>query len=44
MAGVIKAKPKGTKGNEEFFLLAGKRVKPVENLIEVVKSAIEEPL
>lgn len=30
IGGVMKAFPRGVKGNEEFFLLAGKSIKPVE--------------
>ncbi|MCS7262708.1 MAG: TlyA family RNA methyltransferase [Aquificaceae bacterium] len=44
VAGVVKARPKGTKGNEEFFLLAGKKVRPVDNLFQVVENALKEPL
>ena len=39
---VIKSKPKGTKGNEEFFILSGKHLKALENLEEAVESAIKE--
>ncbi len=42
VAGVIKSKPKGTKGNEEFFLLSGKHLKALENLEEAVENAIKE--
>jgi len=42
IAGVIKSKPKGTKGNEEFFILSGKSLKALENIEEVVESAIKE--
>jgi len=39
--GIVKAKPKGTKGNEEFFILAGKKGEEV-NLSEAVERALEE--
>ena len=42
IGGVMKAKPKGTKGNEEFFLLAGRNLYEVKNLEEVVNIAVEE--
>ncbi len=42
IGGIIKAKPKGAKGNEEFFVLAGKNIKPVENLEEVLENALRE--
>ncbi len=44
IGGVLKAKPRGSKGNEEFFLLAGRKLTPVENLEKAVKDAIKEPL
>ncbi len=44
IGGVLKAKPRGSKGNEEFFLLAGKKLTPVENIEKAVKDAIKEPL
>jgi 23S rRNA (cytidine1920-2'-O)/16S rRNA (cytidine1409-2'-O)-methyltransferase len=42
VAGVTKSKPKGTKGNEEFFLLSGRHLKALENLEEAVESAVRE--
>ncbi|MCS7195730.1 MAG: TlyA family RNA methyltransferase [Aquificaceae bacterium] len=42
IGGVMKAKPKGVKGNEEFFLLAGKYIKELENLKEAVENAVRE--
>ncbi|QID32903.1 TlyA family RNA methyltransferase [Pampinifervens florentissimum] len=42
VAKVIKSKPKGTKGNEEFFILSGKHLKALENLEEAVEGAIKE--
>ncbi|AAC06935.1 TlyA family rRNA (cytidine-2'-O)-methyltransferase [Aquifex aeolicus] len=39
--GVIKSKPKGTKGNEEFFVLAGRKGEEV-NLSEAIEKALEE--
>jgi len=39
--GIVKSRPKGTKGNEEFFILAGKKGKEV-NLSEAVEAALEE--
>ncbi len=42
IAGIIKSKPKGAKGNEEFFLLSGKHLKAIENLEEVVEGALKE--
>ncbi len=42
VGGVIKAKPKGTKGNEEFFLLSGKSLMDLENLKEAVENAVRE--
>lgn len=42
VAGVIKSKPKGTKGNEEFFLLAGRKLKALQSLEEAVESAVRE--
>lgn len=42
IGGVMKAKPRGAKGNEEFFVLAGKHIKAVENLQEAVENAIKE--
>jgi len=41
---VIKAKPRGTKGNEEFFLFAKKGEGDIENLEVEVWNAIKEPL
>jgi 23S rRNA (cytidine1920-2'-O)/16S rRNA (cytidine1409-2'-O)-methyltransferase len=41
---VIKAKPRGTKGNEEFFLFAKKGEGGVENLEGEVWNAVKEPL
>jgi len=40
--GVIKSFPKGTKGNEEFFLLAGREGKPIDAEIEVERALDEE--
>lgn len=42
IAGVIKSKPKGSKGNEEFFLLSGKHIKAIENLEEAIDHALDE--
>ncbi|MEN3028759.1 MAG: TlyA family RNA methyltransferase [Aquificaceae bacterium] len=42
IGGVMKAKPKGAKGNEEFFILAGRHMEAVENLEEAVEDAIRE--
>lgn len=42
IGGVIKAKPKGAKGNEEFFVLAGKGIKNLDNINLVVDYAIRE--
>ncbi|MFN3976156.1 MAG: TlyA family RNA methyltransferase [Aquificaceae bacterium] len=42
IGGVIKAKPKGTKGNEEFFVLAGKKIKHVDHVDLVIEDAIRE--
>lgn len=42
IGGVIKAKPKGTKGNEEFFVLAGKRIENLENINLAVDNALKE--
>lgn len=39
---MIKAKPKGTKGNEEFFVLAGKKLKNIDDINLVVEDAIRE--
>lgn len=39
--GITKARPKGTKGNEEFFVLAGKRGSEI-NIEEAVNRALEE--
>jgi 23S rRNA (cytidine1920-2'-O)/16S rRNA (cytidine1409-2'-O)-methyltransferase len=41
---VIKAKPRGTKGNEEFFLFAKRGEKGIENLEGDVWNAVKEPL
>ncbi len=41
---VIKAKPRGTKGNEEFFLFAKKGEGGVEDLEGEVWNAVKEPL
>jgi len=41
---VIKAKPRGTKGNEEFFLFAKKGEGGIENLEGEVWNAIKEPI
>jgi len=41
---VIKAKPRGTKGNEEFFLFAKRGEKGIENLEDEVWNAVKEPL
>ncbi len=40
IGGVIKAFPKGTKGNEEFFLLSGKKVEDV-NIEEEIEKALD---
>lgn len=42
VAGIIKSKPKGSKGNEEFFLLSGRHLKPVENIEEAIEHALDE--
>ncbi len=44
MTGVVKSKPKGTKGNEEFFILSGKHLKALENLEEAVEYALKEAI
>jgi len=44
IGGVIKAKPKGTKGNEEFFVLAGKKLKNVDDIELVIDNAIREAI
>jgi 23S rRNA (cytidine1920-2'-O)/16S rRNA (cytidine1409-2'-O)-methyltransferase len=41
---VIKAKPRGTKGNEEFFLFAKRGQGSIENLEGEVWNAVKEPL
>jgi 23S rRNA (cytidine1920-2'-O)/16S rRNA (cytidine1409-2'-O)-methyltransferase len=41
---VIKAKPRGTKGNEEFFLFAKRGQGGIENLEGEVWNAVKEPL
>jgi 23S rRNA (cytidine1920-2'-O)/16S rRNA (cytidine1409-2'-O)-methyltransferase len=41
---VIKAKPRGTKGNEEFFLFAKEGEGGIENLEGEVWNAVKEPL
>ncbi len=41
---IIKAKPRGAKGNEEFFLLAKRGGKGIEDLKGSVWNAIKEPL
>jgi 23S rRNA (cytidine1920-2'-O)/16S rRNA (cytidine1409-2'-O)-methyltransferase len=41
---VIKAKPRGTKGNEEFFLFAKRGQGGIENLEDEVWNAVKEPL
>jgi 23S rRNA (cytidine1920-2'-O)/16S rRNA (cytidine1409-2'-O)-methyltransferase len=41
---VIKAKPRGTKGNEEFFLFAKRGQEGIENLEVEVWNAVKEPL
>jgi 23S rRNA (cytidine1920-2'-O)/16S rRNA (cytidine1409-2'-O)-methyltransferase len=41
---VIKAKPRGTKGNEEFFLFAKRGQEGIENLEGEVWNAVKEPL
>lgn len=42
VGGVIKAKPKGTKGNEEFFLLAGKSVEDLPDINSAIEVALDE--
>lgn len=42
--GVIKAKPKGTKGNEEFFILAGRHVPQLEDIKRAVEDAVKESI
>ncbi len=44
VGGVIKSKPKGSKGNEEFFVLAGKHLTPIEKIEKVVEDAVGEPI
>lgn len=44
IGGVIKARPKGSKGNEEFFILAGRRVLELEKLEEAVEEALNEAI
>jgi len=41
---VIKAKPRGTKGNEEFFLFAKRGQEGIEDLEGEVWNAVKEPL
>jgi 23S rRNA (cytidine1920-2'-O)/16S rRNA (cytidine1409-2'-O)-methyltransferase len=41
---VIKAKPRGTKGNEEFFLFAKRGERGIENLEGEVWNAVKEPI
>jgi len=43
VGGVIKARPKGSKGNEEFFVMAGRNLAPLENLERSIEEAIKEP-
>ncbi len=42
VGGVIKAKPKGTKGNEEFFVLAGKSLEELRDIMKEVEDALRE--
>ncbi|MFN3870308.1 MAG: TlyA family RNA methyltransferase [Aquificaceae bacterium] len=42
IGGIMKAKPKGTRGNEEFFLLAGKGIQEVKNIDKAVEDALRE--
>lgn len=42
ICGIVKAKPKGTKGNEEFFILSGRYVAEIKNLKEAVKEAVKQ--
>ncbi|MCS7171093.1 MAG: TlyA family RNA methyltransferase [Aquificaceae bacterium] len=44
ICGVIKAKPKGAKGNEEFFVLAKKHAEDMENIQEAIDNAIGEAI
>ena len=44
IGGVMKAKPKGAKGNEEFFILAGRSLEEIKNLEEAVENALKEPV
>ncbi|MFN3813198.1 MAG: TlyA family RNA methyltransferase [Aquificaceae bacterium] len=39
---IVKAKPKGTKGNEEFFILSGKNVAQIKNPKEIIKEAVKQ--
>lgn len=41
---VVKSKPKGSKGNEEFFVLAGRRLTQIKELQRLIEDAVREPL
>ncbi|SHK37535.1 TlyA family RNA methyltransferase [Thermocrinis minervae] len=42
IGGIIKSKPKGSKGNEEFFVLAGRSIPEVEDINKEVDRALEQ--
>ncbi len=42
VGGVMKARPKGTKGNEEFFILAGRKVKDLPDINTAIEEALDE--
>ncbi|MFN3598479.1 MAG: TlyA family RNA methyltransferase [Aquificaceae bacterium] len=44
IGGIMKAKPKGTKGNEEFFLFAGKNIQEIKYIDMMVEDALREVL
>jgi 23S rRNA (cytidine1920-2'-O)/16S rRNA (cytidine1409-2'-O)-methyltransferase len=44
VGGVVKSKPKGLKGNEEFFVLAGRHLTQVKELQKLIEDAVRETL
>ncbi|RMH79588.1 MAG: TlyA family RNA methyltransferase [Acidobacteria bacterium] len=44
IGGLIKARPRGSKGNEEFFLLAGRKLVELKNIEEAVEEALNEAI
>lgn len=42
VAGVIKSRPRGTRGNEEFFLLSGRHLIPLKDMEEALEHAVRE--